>query len=161
VPAPLGLLPEPLHHLPPVRRLEPLPALPAGVDRDDRGPRPEVLPRAPVVFLGVERGVSARTRSQVTARDAWAMTGRNCGKSFDGPVATVAPARKWVFVSHTTVSLVHSRDECGRPARRSTARCAGSPARSRPPPRSACPRSGRGRSRARRRGTGGRRRPLF
>jgi hypothetical protein len=45
------------------------------------------------------------------------MTGRNWGESFDGPVATVAPAKKWVSVSHATVSLVHSRDECFRPAR--------------------------------------------
>lgn len=45
------------------------------------------------------------------------MTGRNCGESLDGPVATVAPAKKWLLVSHATVSLVHSRDECLRPAR--------------------------------------------
>ena len=35
----------------------------------------------------------------------------------DGPVATVAPAMKWLRVSQATVSLVHSRDECFRPAR--------------------------------------------
>ena len=45
------------------------------------------------------------------------MTGRSCGESLDGPVATVAPAKKWLLVSHATVSLVHSREECLRPAR--------------------------------------------
>ena len=35
----------------------------------------------------------------------------------DGPVATMPPAKKWLRVSHATVSLVHSRDECLRPAR--------------------------------------------
>jgi hypothetical protein len=45
------------------------------------------------------------------------MTGGNCGESLDGPVATVAPVMKWVRVSTATVSLVHSRDVCVRPAR--------------------------------------------
>ena len=39
------------------RRLGPLPALPAAVERDDGGPDPEVLPAVPVVLLAVERGV--------------------------------------------------------------------------------------------------------
>ena len=51
------LLPEPLDHLPAVRGLGPLPALPAGVERDDGGPDPEVLTGVPVVLLAVERGV--------------------------------------------------------------------------------------------------------
>jgi hypothetical protein len=33
----------------------------------------------------------------------------------DGPVATVAPARKWLAVSHATVSLVQVRDVCSLP----------------------------------------------
>jgi hypothetical protein len=45
------------------------------------------------------------------------MTGGNCGESLDGPVATVAPVMKWVRVSTATVSFVHSRDVCFRPAR--------------------------------------------
>lgn len=57
VSAPLGLIPAPLHHLPPVHRIGPLPALPAGVDRDHGGPHPEILPRVTVVLLGVERGI--------------------------------------------------------------------------------------------------------
>lgn len=60
---------------------------------------------------------SARTRSQVTTSDAWAMTRGNWGESLDGPVVAVAPAMKWVRVSTATVSLVHGRDECFRPAR--------------------------------------------
>lgn len=45
------------------------------------------------------------------------MTGGNWGESLDGPVATVAPVMKWVRVSTATVSLVHSREVCLRPAR--------------------------------------------
>lgn len=44
-------------------------------------------------------------------------TGRSCGESLDGPVATVAPTKRWLGVSHATVSLVHNREECLRPAR--------------------------------------------
>src|SRR5689334_5384227 len=57
VPAALRLLAEPLDHLPSVLGLGPLPAPAAAVQRDDRGPHPEVLPAVPVVPLGVERGV--------------------------------------------------------------------------------------------------------
>lgn len=57
-------------------------------------------------------------RSQVTTRDAWAITGGNCGESLDGPVETRAPARKWVAVSQATVSLVQTRAVWSRPARR-------------------------------------------
>src|SRR6188508_1746427 len=57
VPAPPPLLAEPLDHLPPVRRLRPLPAAAAAVQRDHRGPDPEVLPAVPVVLLAVERGI--------------------------------------------------------------------------------------------------------
>jgi hypothetical protein len=60
---------------------------------------------------------SASTRSQATTKDAWAIAGRNCGESLGGPVETVALAKKWLPVSHATVSLVHSRDVCLRPAR--------------------------------------------
>lgn len=55
--APLGLLAEPLDHLPPELGFGPLPALAAGVDRDDGGTHPEILPRVPVVRLGIECGV--------------------------------------------------------------------------------------------------------
>lgn len=68
-------------------------------------------------WSSLSNAASANTRSQVTARDAWAMTGRSCGESSDGPVAAVAPAKKWLSVSQATVSLVHSREECFRPAR--------------------------------------------
>jgi hypothetical protein len=44
------------------------------------------------------------------------MTGRNCGASLAGPRLTVAPVRKWLAVSQATVSLVHSRLLCLRPA---------------------------------------------
>src|SRR5829696_5702386 len=57
VPAPPGLLAEPLHHLASIPGLRPLAALPAAVERDDRGPDAEVLPGVPVVLLGVERRV--------------------------------------------------------------------------------------------------------
>src|SRR5262245_48515908 len=49
VAAPLGPLAEPLDHLPPVSGLGPLPAVGAAVERDDRGPHPEVLAGVPVV----------------------------------------------------------------------------------------------------------------
>jgi hypothetical protein len=45
------------------------------------------------------------------------MAGSNCGESLLGPVLTVAAVRKWLRVSQTTVSLVHSRALCLRPAR--------------------------------------------
>lgn len=57
VPAPLGLLAEPLDHLPPICGFRPLPALPARVERDHGGPDIEFLPGIPVVILGIERGV--------------------------------------------------------------------------------------------------------
>lgn len=57
VPGALRLLPEPLDHLPPELGFGPLPALAAGVNRDDGGTHPEVLPRVPVVLLGIECGV--------------------------------------------------------------------------------------------------------
>ena len=44
------------------------------------------------------------------------MTGRNCGTSLAGPRLTLAPARKWLAVSQATVSLVHTREPCLRPA---------------------------------------------
>lgn len=57
VPAAPGLPPEPPDHLPPVLGLRPLAALTAAVERDDRGPHPEILPGVSVVLLGIERGV--------------------------------------------------------------------------------------------------------
>ena len=80
----------------------------------DRTPRSS---RAYRWCSSASNAASASTRSQVTTRDAWAMTRGNWGESLDGPVATVAPVMKWVRVSTATVSLVHSRDECLRPAR--------------------------------------------
>src|SRR4051812_32109816 len=56
VSAALGLLAESLDHLPPVRGFRPLPAPPAGVDRDDGGPDAQILAAVPVVVLGIERG---------------------------------------------------------------------------------------------------------
>jgi hypothetical protein len=62
--------------------------------------------RAHSWWVSVSNAASARTRSQSTARDDWARTGRNCGESLDGPTETVAPARKWLAVSTAAVSLV-------------------------------------------------------
>jgi hypothetical protein len=45
------------------------------------------------------------------------MTGRNCGASLAGPRLTLAAVKKWLPVSQATVSLVHSRELCLRPAR--------------------------------------------
>ena len=45
------------------------------------------------------------------------MAGQSCGESLPGPVVTVAAVKKWLAVSQTTVSLVHRRALCLRPAR--------------------------------------------
>jgi hypothetical protein len=45
------------------------------------------------------------------------MTGRNCGESLAGPRLARAAVKKWLAVSQATVSLVHSRELCPRPAR--------------------------------------------
>lgn len=57
VPTTLGLLVEPLDHLPPVADLRPLPAPVAAVQWNDRGPHPEALLAVPVVLLAAERRV--------------------------------------------------------------------------------------------------------
>lgn len=57
VPTPPGLLAEPLDHLPPVRGLGPLAAVPPAIQGDHGGPHPEVFAAVPVVLLAVERGV--------------------------------------------------------------------------------------------------------
>src|SRR5205814_9806139 len=67
-------------------------------------------------WVSVSNAASASTRSHPTARDAWARTGRNCGESLDGPVVTVAPARKCEAVSTAAVSLV--QEACSAPDRR-------------------------------------------
>ena len=53
VPAPFGFLPKPLDHLPPVRSLGPLAAMPAAFQGDHSGPHAEVVPVVPVVGLGI------------------------------------------------------------------------------------------------------------
>lgn len=93
--------------------LRPLPRRFSGITVD-RTPRSSRQYRW---WSSLSNAASASMRSQVTAREAWAMTGRSCGESLDGPVLTRAPARKWLSVSTATVSLVHSREECFRPAR--------------------------------------------
>src|SRR5262245_35226622 len=61
VPAPLRLLAEPLHHLPPVARLGPLPPLAAAVERDHRRADALVFPAVAVVLLAVEGAVAQHT----------------------------------------------------------------------------------------------------
>jgi hypothetical protein len=45
------------------------------------------------------------------------MAGRNCGESLAGPRLTVAAAKKWLWVSQATVSLVQAAALCLRPER--------------------------------------------
>ena len=59
--ASFGLLAEPLHHLPPVATLGPLPPLTAAVDGDDRGADAFVLAAVAVVLLTVEGRVRQHT----------------------------------------------------------------------------------------------------
>ena len=59
--AALGLLAEPLHHLPPVATLGPLPPLTAAVEGDDRGADALVLATVAVVLLAVEGRVRQHT----------------------------------------------------------------------------------------------------
>lgn len=80
---------------------------------EDRIPRSS---RAYRWWSSLSNAASASTRSQVAARVAWAITGWNWGESLDGPVVTVAPARKWVAVSQATVSSVQVA--CSAPDRR-------------------------------------------
>jgi hypothetical protein len=69
-----------------------------------------------VVLLAVE-GRVVQHPTQVTTSDACFMAGRSCGESLLGTVVTVAAVKKWLRVSQTTVSLVHSRAlSYGRPA---------------------------------------------
>lgn len=55
--AALGLLAEPLDHLPPVPGLGPLAPVPPAIQRDHGGPHPEVFAAVPVVLFTVERGI--------------------------------------------------------------------------------------------------------
>ena len=116
--APLRPLAEPPDHPPPVRGLRPRPRGLIGMtaDRTPRTSRP--YRRWPAE----SNAAPASARSQATARDARARTGRSWGESLDGPVRTRAPARKWLVVSAATASAVHSRDEGVRPARSKTYR---------------------------------------
>ncbi len=68
-------------------------------------------------FSSLSKAASAKSRSQVTTRDACFIAGRSCGESLLGAVVAVAAVKKWLRVSQTTVSLVHSRALCLRPAR--------------------------------------------
>jgi hypothetical protein len=66
-----------------------------GVNRDDRRPDAEFVSGVGVAGLAVERGVGQH-RGEL-------------GKSLDGPVVAVAPAKKWVRVSTATAGSGHRR----------------------------------------------------